>query len=374
MKVLTIGGATQDIFIHYNGTDIMSITKKNFHSNYMLFGSGEKIEVEGVTYETGGGATNSAVSFKRLGMTTSCFCNIGNDAAGQTIIDKLTEENINTELIIQNAKYRTGTSFIVNSIEGDYTIFAYRGSNSYLELDKLPFDAIKECDQLYITSLSNDSAQILPSIVSFAKKHNVPVAINPGSSQLEKGTQKLKESLQFIDILILNKHEAQIFMFALMQNDKYYKDVFECTGPNQICRSSEIQDDQAYLLSAPISYENTYFSLRNFFKATLDMGPKIVVVTNGANGVYAANKDAILFHPSMKVKITNSVGAGDSFGSCFVASLMHKNDIQTALKHGIVNSSSVLEYVGAKTGLLTYDQLLQKSNVVNSELLKSFNF
>ncbi len=374
MKVLTIGGATQDIFIHYNGTDIMSITKKNFHSNYMLFGSGEKIEVDNITHETGGGATNSAASFKRLGMTTSCFCNIGNDEAGKTILDKLTEENINTELIIQSTKYQTGTSFIVNSIEGDYTIFAYRGANSYLELDKLPFNAIKECDQLYITSLSNDSAQILPSIVSFAKKHNVPVAINPGSSQLEKGTQKLKESLKFIDILILNKHEAQIFMFALMQNDKYYKEVFECSGPDQICRSSEIQNDQAYLLNTPISYENTYFSLHNFFKATLDMGPKVVVVTNGANGVYAANKDGILFHPSMKVKITNTVGAGDSFGSCFVASLMHKHDIRTALKHGIVNSASVLGYVGAKTGLLTYDQLLQKSNLVNPELLKSFNF
>ena len=42
MKVLTIGGATQDIFMHYKGTDTMTITKKNFRSSYMLFGSGEK--------------------------------------------------------------------------------------------------------------------------------------------------------------------------------------------------------------------------------------------------------------------------------------------------------------------------------------------
>lgn len=374
MKVLTIGGATQDIFIHYNGTDTISITKKNFHSSYMLFGSGEKIEVEKLIYETGGGATNSATSFKRLGMNTTCFCNIGNDMAGQTVIEKLSKENINTNLILQSSEHKTGTSFIVNSIEGDYTIFAYRGANSYLELDKLPFDAIKECDQLYITSLSNDSAQILPSIVSFAKKHQVPVAINPGSSQLEKGTQKLKESLQFIDILILNKHEAQIFMFALMQNDKYYKEALECTGSDQICYASKEQIDQAYLLDYPIIYENTYFSLRNFFKATLDMGPKIVVVTNGVNGVYVANKDEILFHPSMKVKVTNTVGAGDAFGSCFVASLMHKKDLKTALRNGIVNGASVLEHIGAKTGLLTYEQLEKKANAVNPDLLKTFKF
>jgi len=369
MKVLTIGGATQDIFMHYKGTDIMTITKKDFRSSYMLFGSGEKIEIEKIIHETGGGATNSAVSFKRLGMNTSCFCNIGNDAAGHSIINKLCMENIDTSLISRSKTHSSGISFIVNSIEGDSTIFAYRGANSYLELDKLPFDAIKNCDQLYITSLSNDSAQVLPSIASFAKKHNVPVAINPGSSQLENGTQKLKESLQCIDILILNKHEAQIFMFALTQNDKHYKTVLECNSSDPIRKSNESEKNQAYLFNTPIIYENTYFSLRNFFKATMDMGPKIVVVTNGANGVYVASGDEVLFQPSMTIKPINSVGAGDAFGSCFVASLMHKHDTQTALKHGVLNSASVLENIGAKTGLMTYDQLLQKAKSVTSNTL-----
>ncbi len=277
-------------------------------------------------------------------------------------------------MIICNPQHQTGISFIVNSVEGEYTIFAYRGANSYLELEKLTFDAIKKIDQLYITSLSNQAAQILPSIVSFAKKHNVPVAINPGISQLEKGTQKLKESLQFIDILILNKLESQIFMFALTQSDQTYKKVLECVGSDQNHRSQNERADQPSLLNTPIIYENTYFSLQKFFKATLAMGPKIVVVTNGRNGVYVATQKEILFHPSLKIKVANTVGAGDAFGSCFVASLMLGYDIESALRHGIINSASVLEKIGAKTGLLTHNELIKKTERVDPKFLQRFEF
>jgi sugar/nucleoside kinase (ribokinase family) len=374
MKALTIGGATQDIFLHYKGTDLMTITKNNMVSSYMLFGSGEKIEIENLIYQTGGGATNSAASFKRLGLDVSCFCTIGNDTAGNAVVDKLKEEGVGTNLIVRNPQHQTGISFIVNSVEGEYTIFAYRGANSYLELEMLTFDAIKKCDQLYITSLSNQAAQILPSIVSFAKKHSVPVAINPGISQLEKGTQKLKESLQFIDILILNKLESQIFMFALTQSDQTYKKVLECVGSDRGQFNLNERTEQPSLLNTPIIYENTYFSLRKFFKATLGMGPKMVVVTNGRNGVYVATQKEILFHPSMKIKVANTVGAGDAFGSCFVASLMLGYDIESALRNGIVNSASVLEKIGAKTGLLTHNELIKKVEKVDPKLLQRFEF
>ncbi len=371
MKILTIGGATQDTFLTYTGSDYLTITKKGIASSYLLFESGEKVEIDNIQELTGGGATNSAVSFSRLGFDVSCFSSISQDPAGNKIIEKLKAENVNTSYLHTTTKHRTGTSYIINSNLGERTIFAFRGANGHMQKDKLPIDALTDADYLYITSLSNESSQLLPLIVSQAKKHNVPVAINPGTSQLTKETHSLKTALKDIDILILNSYEAKIFMFALIESDENYKRSLESSPGLRSCEVS-ITEEKPYLIDNPIPYEDLYFSIRKFFKEALKMGPKIVVITNGCNGVYVATKEKIYFHPSMKLSIVDSVGAGDSFGSCFVASLLLGYPIEQALKNGIINSASVLSYLGAKQGLLSHEQLKSKIDSIDKTLLQVF--
>jgi sugar/nucleoside kinase (ribokinase family) len=372
MKIFTIGGATQDIFLQYSGADAMTITKNNATQNYMLFESGEKVEIDDLRYSTGGGATNSAAAFKRLGFDVSCFCNIGNDSAGKHVLESLSKEGVDTSFINISNTNQTGVSCILNTARGDRTIFAYRGANSNLELDKLPFDEIKHSKQLYITSLSNNSAELLPQIASFAKQHNIPVAINPGISQLAKGTLTLKKSLNYIDILILNSSEARTFMHALIETDENYKKALESPSCHNPC-TLNLPDIHPYLMESPLAYEDAYFSMNKFFKEVLNMGPKIVVVTNGANGVYVVTDHTGYFHPSLKIKVSSTVGAGDAFGSCFVASLLHGHKLPDALRNGITNSASVLQHLDAKTGLLSLQQLTHQAKNIPSNLLQSFN-
>ncbi|MCF7799929.1 carbohydrate kinase family protein [Candidatus Babeliales bacterium] len=373
-KILTIGGATQDIFLHYEGADFMSITKKNNVEYYMLFESGEKIEVDDILYTTGGGAANSAVSFKRLGFDATCFCKIGTDNTGNFILKELEKENINTKFITKTDKIISGRSFIIHSIRRERTIFAYRGANGFLQESELPIEQIKNSDQLYITSLSYDSAKLLPKIVKTAKQANVPVAINPGVSQLSNGTLNLKESLKDIDIFILNSSEAQKFMLALVLADQSYQKALESQEKKKTpLKHDEIQREP-YLLQTPFLCENFYFSTRKFFKEILKMGPKTVVITNGENGVYVANKDSIFFHPSIKTEVIDTLGAGDSFGSCFVASLNLGYSIKESLRNGIINSSSVIQQIGAKPGLLTHEQLKEKIKNFKQDLIQELSF
>src|SRR3972149_5161992 len=127
MKVFAIGGTTQDIFLQNAGADTMTINKRNAAQTYMLFESGQKVEIEELYYLTGGGATNSAVSFKRLGFDVSCFCTIGTDAAGKIIIENLAAEGVNTAFIRKTSDHPTGISCILNTQHGERTVFAYRG-------------------------------------------------------------------------------------------------------------------------------------------------------------------------------------------------------------------------------------------------------
>ncbi|MFH1644659.1 MAG: carbohydrate kinase family protein [bacterium] len=367
-KVLTIGSGTQDIFIDHKSPEFMTLASKGGTIQYALFESGEKIEVENIDYHTGGGSTNSSVSFKRLGFDSTCFCQIGSDTYGENILNDLKKEKVNITNIVKTKTYSSGVSFIINSAHGERTIFAYRGANAHVSKNLIPFSEIKKQDLIYITSLSNDSAKLLPDITKFAKENKITVAINPGISQLTKGTLILKKSLKYIDIFIMNSTEAKQFMTALIETDENYKKLLESSRKT----FKECKEHGPCLVENPILYENTYFSIYKFVREVLKMGPKIVVITNGENGVYVGDKKEILFHPSIKTKVIDSVGAGDSFGSCFVASLQLGYKIEEALKFAMLNSSSVISQLGAKTGLLKLDQIKKRTAKLNPKLLKRF--
>ena len=371
MKVLVIGGATQDLFVNYQGTALMRITKKDCVAEYALFESGEKCEVATLFAQTGGGNTNAAVSFKQQNADVTCFCMVGSDTIGNEIINSLTQAGIGTSLIKRSPDLPSGQSIIINATSGERTIFAFRGANNYLPLETLTSNDLNGIDHIYITSLSNDSSLKLPSFTQLARANNIPIAINPGKSQLSKGMLTLKASLNNIDTLILNSNEAQLFMHALIESDNSYKEALESAAQQKPC-GINMQSKEPYLITSAIAWQDQHFSMHKFFKTVLHMGPSIVVVTNGRNGVYVANNDEIFFHPSLPINVINSVGAGDAFGSTFVASLATGNTIQDALRLGIINSASVLQEVGAKTGLLSCKQLLEQLHTLDKKLLQCF--
>jgi sugar/nucleoside kinase (ribokinase family) len=365
VKVLTIGGATQDIFIHYTDAFNMHLCNECGMQPYIILKSGAKIDVQDIHYATGGGATNSAVSFKRLGFQTTIFCKVGVDDQGNHIIQELKKESILTSPIIQTSKHATGCSFILPTPNQDRTILAYRGANSEIQINEIPMETIASQDMLYITSLSGNSSQLLLPITRLAKNQGVFVANNPGISQLRDGANSLRDALPYIDILILNADEATQLMLSLAQTDEALKK----TLPQQKERYNYVP----LLLSESLCIDTLCFNLDHFFKAVLKRGPGIVVVTNGAEGVYAATEQMLYFHPSFPVEIKHtSVGAGDAFGSCFAAMIKYGESLEDALRYGILNACSVIEHENAKTGLLTLNQLRTKITQVDKQLLQSF--
>jgi ribokinase len=157
----------------------------------------------------------------------------------------------------------------------------------------------------------------------------------------------------------------------LVESDSSYKSLLEFPAKME-CKTT-MTGEEPYLINTPVMHENFYFCMRRFFKEILKMGPKIVVVTNGCNGVYAATGNEVVFHPSMKIKVIDSVGAGDAFGSCFVAHMMLGYNVDEALRLGIVNSASVLKHVGAKKGLMSKDQLDKEAKKLGSDLVQRFD-
>ncbi len=368
MKVLTIGGATQDVFIHYTGAATMHLCNECDEQRFLLLKAGSKIEIDKIHYSTGGGATNSAASFSRLGFATSIFCKIGTDSQGSFIKQHLEQEGIAIDNVIQTHSVETGISYVLPTSAKDRTILAYRGANATIKEDEIPYKEIQDSDAIYITSLSGPSSQLLLPIAQHAKKHNRFVANNPGVSQLRAGADILRKTLPYIDVLILNTDEAKEFMLSLAHSDEDVRVLIKKITENKTAGSAP------ELLQAPLTFQDICFDLRHFFQAVLQRGPKIVVVTNGAEGVYAANKESLYFHPSFDVEIEHTtVGAGDSFGSCFVASILKGTSVEDALRSGIINACSVIGHEDAKSGLLSNKELKNKLEKIDKKLLQIIN-
>lgn len=328
MKILTVGGATRDIFIEHPVQ-----AKEIDNVSCITFPEGKKIEVSDVYYTTGGGATNSAVSFQKLGLNAECFCKIGDDHEGEAIVAELMHHEVSIGRVIKTNLAQTGTSFILPSPIGDRAILVYRGANKLLSSNDIPKELFTKVEQLYITSLSGTAADMLPLLAKKAKELSIPVACNPGTSQLTTRIDTLKEALAYIDILILNCYEANLLLDSIQKNKMSIK---------------KVETQSAPLFSKP---------LHHYFKTVLSHGPQIAVVTNGADGVYACDGKNIYYHQSLKCKTVSTVGAGDAFGSTFVAYQALNKSIQESMQAGVINAASVLKQIGAKTGLLTLEKI-----------------
>ena len=325
-KVLTIGAAMRDVFISYADAPTVHLHMNGTEEPFLVLPEGKKIEIESITYFSGGGATNAAVSFARLGFKVQAFFKYGTDAEGTFIIDDLNKEKVDTSIAKVCSDKPTGASFIIPCKSGDKVALTYRGANNTLVEKDIPYDAIENNDCIYITSLSNQTSKLLPIITAHAKKNKKMVAINPGTSQLTVNTATLWQALPDTDIVIMNSYEAQLCLKALLKTDGHN---LEHKSPQ------EQQENMPELVCSLTTIDNRCFDIRHFCKEVLSRGPKIVVVTNGAEGVYVASNNELFFHPSISTKVINTLGAGDAFGSCFVAHIVNEASVEQALIAGI---------------------------------------
>lgn len=364
-KVLSIGGATQDIFLHYENPELLTLKTDLIQRTCLLFEQGSKIDVKKINYYTGGGATNVCVSFKRLGMDSSTIFKIGKDFQAKFILNDLKKEKIEIHAAY-SYENPTAISFILPT-PSDRIILAFRGANKDLNKNDISDTLINNSDLIYIAPLSGESSKLLFPITKFAKENKKKIAVNPGINQLKKSNANdFINSLKNIDILILNANEVETLMLTLLQMQTNIKMFSE----------KLYHKDVPDLMKSLINYGNKSFTILDYFNYILKNGPSIVIVTNGDKGVYIAHNNTVYFHESIKPeKIINTLGAGDAFASCFIASLLNELSLEDSLFYGLINASSAIEYEGAKTGLLTYEELnIKEKKLSNLKNLIKFNF
>lgn len=354
-KVLTIGNAVRDLFLQYD----TSCTKQFCaidEQPFIGFAEGTKIEITQLDQYLGGGAANSAASFSRLGFDSSIACKIGNDKDGDFIISCLQQQHVNTKYVITAQNGLTGTSIIIPCSSGNRAVLVYRGTNTTMTFQEISQEALNTADIFYVTSLSGESSQTLNPIAGYAQNHNKMLAVNPGSNQIIHHQESLISSLSHISILILNTREACTLLSGILKTEYYVqKNKYPMNSPE--------------LLSSRHTREKNIFDMQTFIKTIHALGPHIIAVTNGKEGVYVSDRKTLYFHPSIATTPVSTVGAGDAFGSTFVAFLALDYPLHRALQAGLIQSSSVIQHQGSQTGLICHEKIKELTTTISPQLL-----
>jgi len=317
--VITFGSATQDVFLQSKDFKKIKEEKKFFTGKGICFTLGAKIPIEKIAFLTGGGGTNTAFTFKNQGFSVAYCGKVGDDFAGREIKKELEKKGISTDFLFFDKKTPTNFSVILSSRD-ERTILVYRGASSNLKKTEIPFSRLK-AKWFYLAPLSGKLASLWETLVTFAKKNGIKVAVNPGNTQLSFKKEKLKKLLNLSDILILNQEEASL-----------------CTGL-------------------------PYFKEKEIFQTLDRLVEGIVIMTKGPLGAVISDGKYIYEVGILKAKkIEDRTGCGDAFGSGFVAGIMKKErrkrklspeDIEYAIQLASANATSVIQKLGAKNGLLT---------------------
>ena len=258
-----------------------------------------------------GNTVNAAVSAARLGLKSALVSNVGDDYYGKECIEVLKHEGMGTEFVRLHAGQKTNYHYVL-WYEDDRTILVKH------ELYEYSLPDIGSPRWVYLSSTAENSLPFHTIIEKYLLDHpEIKLAFQPGTYQMRFGKEKLSAFYQRAEVFFCNKEESQ-----------------------RILKTTE---------------EN----IKSLLKMMSELGPKIVVITDGKKGAYAYDGKTSWFmppYPDPKPPLERT-GAGDAFSSTFTIALAEGKSIEEALIWGPINSMSVVQYVGAREGLLTSAQI-----------------
>lgn len=315
IDITSIGAAALDVFIRAPH----EITKEN-EQNFIRFPLGAKIKIEEVVQTCGGGATNTAVGFSRLGLSAQ-FCGvIGDDEWGQSIVKALRKDGVLMDTaIIVTGEVSSFSIILLDAATGQRTILYAPNVNAHLCDPVFPKDELSRSRWIFLNHLTDVSCVVLDDLCEIVCATDHHLAWNPGGSQIRGGYDApiVRDILRHTDILFLNAEEAMEFM-----------------------RVKSIPE--AMLVGT-------------------HAGAKIVCITDGPRGAYLSDSKECFFSPAMQdVEVVDSTGAGDAFAVGVTWAHIKGRSLQTTLLAGMINAASVIGAVGAQTGLLTDTVLAER--------------
>lgn len=225
---------------------------------------------------TGGSAVNTAIALAKMDMKVGFIGRVGSDPLAHQVMQDMQQAGVDCSQVQTDPRVSTGLIFIAVTEDGERTMFASRGANSFTQAKSINPQYFADCRWIHLSSYSflahHQYETILAALDIAQNSPYTRVSLDIGTEPAMRARQQIMELLPRIDVILPNEVEI-----TLMGGGR------------------SVSDSLDYLIDRK--------------------GANAIITKLGGRGCHLAVADKRVSFPSFSVDVKDTTGAGDSFNA-----------------------------------------------------------
>ncbi len=270
----------------------------------------EKVPGDHLGVYGGGVAANFACAASMLGMRTGLISTVGDDGFGEKALSSLREYGVDTHGVSAVEGAPTYYSVVALDRTGEKALIIVRTEAFFPKWEYVPLAYIERAKLLHIAPFD---LQVAARAAAHAAQAGIPVSVDLEPSMVGGGLSALTPLL---------RHTRLLF-------------------PNELCM-------------------NALFGERRVEEGAellLGLGPKVVVVTRGAQGAFITSGSESFSSAAYGVQVRDTTGAGDCFNAAFVSSWLRGEPLASCGRFAAAAAALSITEVGARGKLPSREEV-----------------
>ncbi len=285
------------------------------------------IEADNFERYFGGSPANIAMNLARFGKKSALISRVGYDGLGDYLIKRLEEAGVITDTISVDRDNNTTVIMVTRSRKSP-SFIAYRGAEKFIDSDEIEEEDIIKSKIIHLSTFAlsaPESRRAIEKIINIARDQKKIISLDPNyRPQLWEGRgdgiEYIKNLLPKVDIIKPSLDDAEA-LFGRGDAESYVKSFHES-------------------------------------------GCRLVILTQGANGLVVSTGDKVKHFDSMATEVVDTTGAGDAFWSGFYIGVISGYSLELAVQLGNSVAAEVIKEVGAIVELPDEESLFRKYNLM----------
>ncbi|MCV6967472.1 sugar kinase [Mycobacterium intermedium] len=265
--------------------------------------------VETIAFSAAGTAGGTAVVLSRLGAEVHTFGAIGGDAIGQSLVNLLAAEDVDTRGLVVKPGTQTSSSVIPVRPNGDRPAWHCVGANGQYSVDDFKPDALDQFTHLHLGGPEFLGGAAAGKLLASARSNGLTTSVDILAAGDPGTLEWIAEALPHTDYLLPNDEQVRGF-----------------TGAE---------------------------SLVDGARALIDRGAGCVALTCGGEGAIVVTADEVVEVPAYAIHVVDTTGCGDAFSAGFLMGRSLGRDLRAAAQLGCAVAAHVAQGIG--TGAGRYD-------------------